>query len=154
MGHDRPAPCPLVLDLSVWADWCNFFQKNKKNTAVDESRKKIADRVASFPARLCSRDGKLCYYRHLEYVLLAFFLPCFLLLFFSVFIRACFSSRFFVLSASSAPLQQVLYVCIVSCQDSFYFRSIFLYFFIFFVVVIFLVGVFVVSYSRTRYVGM
>ena len=36
----------------------------------------MADRVAKrSPARLCSRDGKLFYYRRVEYDFLAFFLP-------------------------------------------------------------------------------
>ena len=46
------------------------------DTAVDESRKKMADRVTRSPARLCSRDGKLCFYGRLEYDFVAFF-PCF-----------------------------------------------------------------------------
>ena len=41
--------------------------------AVDESRKKMADSVTRFPARLCSRDGKLCYYMNaLSTILLHF----------------------------------------------------------------------------------
>ena len=43
------------------------------DTAVDESRKKIADRVARFPTRLCSRDGKLRYYGRLEHDFFCFF---------------------------------------------------------------------------------
>ena len=41
------------------------------DTAVDESRKDKAHLVAKPPARLCSRDGTLCYYRRLEYDSLA-----------------------------------------------------------------------------------
>ena len=58
----------------------------------------MADRVARSPARLCSRDGKLCYYyRRLEYDLFfslsCFYAFCFLIfLFFSVLMPACFSS--------------------------------------------------------------
>ena len=43
------------------------------DTAVDESRKKMADRLTWSPARLCSTDGKVCYYRRLEY---EFLLSC------------------------------------------------------------------------------
>ena len=48
------------------------------DTVADESRKKMADGVTRSPARLCSRDGKICYYRRLEYAFFAF-VPCFLL---------------------------------------------------------------------------
>ena len=41
-------------------------------TAVDESRKTMADRAARTPVQLCSNDGKLCYYRRLECGCLAF----------------------------------------------------------------------------------
>ena len=78
---------------------------------VDESRK-MADRMARSPTRLCSRDGKLCYCGRLEYDFLVF-LPCLLLfLFYSVLIPVCFSyvSLFSVASSvqqPSVPLQQV-----------------------------------------------
>ena len=59
----------------------------------------MADRVAKrSPARLCSRDGKLFYYRRVEYDFLAFFFAfasfffAFASFFFSVLIPACFSS--------------------------------------------------------------
>ena len=48
------------------------------DAAIDEFRK-MTDRVGRSPARLGS-DGKLCYYRCLEYDFLAF-LSCFLLFF-------------------------------------------------------------------------
>ena len=49
---------------------------------VDESRNKMADGVTRSPARLCSRDGKICYYGRLEYDFSAF-VPCFPLVLFS-----------------------------------------------------------------------
>ena len=71
------------------------------DTAFDESREKLAYSVTRSPARLCSRDGKLCYYGRLEYDFLTFFYfclasysPCFLL------IPACFSSSCSFLSAA------------------------------------------------------
>ena len=42
----------------------------------------MADSVTRSPARLCSRDGNICYYGRLEHDFLAF-VPCFLLLLFS-----------------------------------------------------------------------
>ena len=51
------------------------------DTVVDESRK-MADSVRRFPARLCSRDGKLCYYGRRQYDFLAL-VPCFLPFLFS-----------------------------------------------------------------------
>ena len=59
----------------------NFSAENTRftltrNTAVDESRRKMADRVARSPARLCSGDEKICYYLRFEYDFLVFaFLP-------------------------------------------------------------------------------
>ena len=41
------------------------------DTAVDETRKMMADSATRFPARLCSRDGKLYYSGRLEYGFLA-----------------------------------------------------------------------------------
>ena len=61
------------------------------DTAVDESRKEMADRVARFAARLCSRDGKLCFYIVAVSTNLLFW-PCFLLfVFFPVLIPVGFS---------------------------------------------------------------
>ena len=63
----------------------------KLDTVVDESRKNMADSATRPPARLCSRDGKLCYYGLLEYDFLAFvLLPTSLI--FSFLIAVCFSS--------------------------------------------------------------
>ena len=53
----------------------------------------MAYSVTRSPARLCNRDGKLCYYGHLEYDFLVFFcalLPTFLI--FSFRILVCLSS--------------------------------------------------------------
>ena len=49
------------------------------DTVVDESMKKMTDRMTRSPSRLCSRDGKLCYYGRLEHAFLAF-VPCSILL--------------------------------------------------------------------------
>ena len=50
-------------------------------TVADESRNKMADGVTRSPARLCSRDAKICYYIRLEYDFLFFFVLCFILFF-------------------------------------------------------------------------
>ena len=57
--------------------------------------------VTRFPARLCGRDGKLCYYRRLEYDFLAFFalLPSFLVSYPSL-------SRYFSLLRVASSVQQ------------------------------------------------
>ena len=84
-------------------------------TAVEESRKKMTDRVARSPARLCSRYGKRCHYRRLEYDFLAF-LPCFILFLFCPSL-----SRYVPLlrvpssvQQSSAILQRVVRALLVS----------------------------------------
>ena len=82
------------------------------DTAVDESRKSMVDYVTGFPARLCSRNGKLCYYGRLEHDFLAF-LPCSLLLLFSPSLSRHVSLINSVPSSghqSSATLQQVVRV--------------------------------------------
>ena len=78
------------------------------DTVVDESRK-MANSVTSSPARLCSRDGMLCYCGRLEYDFLTF-VPCFLLFTFfpSLFIPACFSSRVPSSQQSSATLSKLV----------------------------------------------
>ena len=116
-----PPPSPLSF---VWF-WLICSRKGGStaavvtlDTAVDESRKKIADRVARFPTRLCSRDGKLRYYRRLEYDFLAF-LPCLLQFFFSVLIPVCFSSwcRFVraavICSSSASSTCSFCFICIL-----------------------------------------
>ena len=69
----------------------------------------MADREARSPARPCSKDERLCYYRRLEYDFLAL-LPCFLLfLFFSALSCCVFSSSCLVTAAaicSSSRRQQ------------------------------------------------
>ena len=47
------------------------------DTDVNESRKKMADHVTRSPFGLCSTDGKLCYYRRLEYDFFILFLAFF-----------------------------------------------------------------------------
>ena len=84
------------------------------DTAVNESRKKVADRVTRSPTRLCSRDGKLCYYRRLEYDFLFFFLallPCFIV-FFVCFSSSCCFVRAAVISSASTCCSRV--ICIIS----------------------------------------
>ena len=84
------------------------------DTAVDESRKKMADRVARSPARLRSRDGKLCYYRRLEYDFLVFCLTSFFSSFPPPLSR--YVSLLGVASSvqqSSATLQQVTCSCVI-----------------------------------------
>ena len=121
------------------------------DTAVDESRKKSADSVTRLrdPARLYSRDGKLCYHGRLEYDFLAF-LTCFLLFLCYHSLSPCASLLRLPSSVqhSSAALQQELIpgsacscVIFVSCLMSefllFYLFSIFRSSYV-------LVGVFVV----------
>ena len=101
--------------------------------AVDESREKMADRVARSPARLCCRDGKLCYYRHrrFEYDFLVFFalVPCRLLFLrpypgvfrFFVLLRPCsshlllFSNDVFFCVICLLPLFRIPIVLFVLC---------------------------------------
>ena len=93
------------------------------DTVADESRIKMPDGVTRFPARLCSRDGKIGYYERLEYdFLLAYFcalLPTFLILSclipvcFILFLRLCSSSHL-LLSASAYFIVRVL-SCRVIC---------------------------------------
>ena len=122
------------------------------DTAVEESRKKMADRVARSPARLCSKDGKLCCCRRLEYDVLAF-LPCFLH-FSSSLSLSRNDSLLRVASSvqqSSAPLQQVrvLLVSVVFCLISRFpfFGSLY---FSYHVVIVFFFGVFVVLSCPVR----
>ena len=42
------------------------------DTAVDESKRKMEDRVARSRARLCNRDGEICDYRRIGYDFLTF----------------------------------------------------------------------------------
>ena len=73
----------------------------------------MEDRVARSPARLSSRNGKLklCYYRRLEYDLLAFFflLPCFCLRPYPGVLFKSSSCRF--VSAAVMPLLFSKYTC-------------------------------------------
>ena len=76
------------------------------------------------PARLCSRDGKLCYYGRLEYDFLAF-VPCFLLFLFyasfsryvylRVFLRLCSSLSKYVGRVHSSCV-----TCILPDRNSFF----------------------------------
>ena len=72
------------------------------DTVVDESRKRMADRVTGSPVRLFSRDGTICYYLRLEYDFLLLCLDsCFLLLYCSPsLIRVCFSSSYYFVRAA------------------------------------------------------
>ena len=97
------------------------------DTGADESRKKMADIVARFPSRLCSRDGKICCYGDaLSTIFLRAFVPCFLLFVFLFFLsfslhpgmvvffvslRLC-SSRL-LLSASTCFMVHVLSACVI-----------------------------------------
>ena len=119
------------------------------DTAVDKSRKKMAGRVARFPARLCSRDGKLCYYQNalvskcLEYDFLAL-RPCFLLSYCSPPLSRYASLRRVAsfVQQSSGPLQQVRVLVIrdpSQLRIPFVKKNIFSYH----VVLIFVVSVFV-----------
>ena len=91
------------------------------DTAVDESREKMADRVVRSPARLCSRDGKLC---KLSAPSCFFaFLPSFHLFFlFSSLILVCLSSNCCLVRAACHLLlfgkQRVLLVSFVFCLIS------------------------------------
>ena len=80
-----------------------------QDTAVDKSKKKMAERVARSPVRLCIRDWKIYYYRRLEYdflrlCLASFFFPSFSpsLLRYVSLLRIASSVQ-----QSSAPRQQV-----------------------------------------------
>ena len=120
------------------------------DTDVDESRKKIADRAARSPARLCSRDGKICYYSidALSTDFPAFFalLASFLLFVrpnpgvFVFFVLLCPCSSHLFLFGKYVFLQHIFlflfHLYSVSSQDPFRFICI--------VVLSFLVGVFVV----------
>ena len=111
------------------------------DTAVEESRKKMADRVARSPVRLCSRDGKICYYRRLEYDFLflnlaSYFL--FLSFFLSVRVRVCFSSScYFVRAAVICSTLASTCVLLVICIPPYLiipFASFVLHFFVFLVI--------------------
>ena len=64
----------LVLMVVLFSVVVDFFTVGRSTSAVltldtavdEEGRKEMADRAARSPARLCSRDGKLCYHRHLD----------------------------------------------------------------------------------------
>ena len=119
------------------------------DAVVDASRKKMADSAARSPARLCSRDWKLCCHRRLEYEFLAL-LPSPSLSggMFLSFVLLCSSSE---QQSSAAPLRQVRVLladffcilvssvfCLISGVVWFYL------FYIFLVVLIFVVGMCVV----------
>lgn len=40
---------------------------SEPDTAIDDSNVEVADMAAKSPDRLCSKDGKTCFYRRLEY---------------------------------------------------------------------------------------
>ena len=86
------------------------------DAVVDESRKKMADSAARSPARLCSRDWKLCCHRRLEYEFLAL-LPCFLLFIFSPSLSrrvSLFRVASPVPQSSAALLQRIRVIIILS----------------------------------------
>ena len=90
-------PCMLFLYCFVLPVTCPLWTR--------VGSRKMTDRVTTSPVRLCSRDGKICYYRRLEYTVSCFCV--FLLSFFcSVHIRisVCFS---WSSVQQSAPRQQV-----------------------------------------------
>ena len=69
-------------------------------TVSDESRKKMADDVTRSPSRLCSRDGKICYYGDaLSTIFLLFCLASYF---------SCFSpaSRYVYLLRVPSPVRQ------------------------------------------------
>ena len=138
------------------------------DTVADESRKRMADGVARFPSRLCSRDGKTCCGDALRTIFLLALVPClkfFVFLFFSYFfslhpgmftffvsLRLC--SSHLLLSASTNFIVRVLSACWVICTLPhlgillfFYSSSIFF----FFRSSYFSGGVFLLLCSRTRY---
>ena len=117
------------------------------DTVVDESRK-MADRVTRSPARLCSRDGKLCYYGRLEYGFLAFCLASYFS-FSPSLSRQTVSLRVAsFIQQSSFPAQQVSVVSFEFCLV-----SEFLWFYSIINNILcscmFLVGMFVLSYPGT-----
>ena len=88
----------------------------------------MADRVTRSPVRLYSRDGKICYYRRLQYdlflCLASFFFPSFPP---SFLIRVCFSCSYcFVRAAAICSRQQarlcfLCNLCSALSQNSFCF---------------------------------
>ena len=100
----------------VWFSFTYYFRRRGSKTAVlthditvDEGRK-MADRVITSPARLCSRDGKLCWYRRLGYAFFCFFfLASFLLFYFCASLSLYFSLLRVASSLQqiSAPLQEL-----------------------------------------------
>ena len=85
------------------------------DTVVDE-RRMMTDNMTRSPARLCSRDGKLCYYGRLEYEFLAL-LPCFLLFIFSPSLSrrvSLFRVASPVPQSSAALLQRIRVIIILS----------------------------------------
>ena len=120
------------------------------DTAVDESRKMV-DSVTRFPVRLCSRDGKLCYYGRLQHdflLCLASYFSYFLIPYPGMFVFFVFLR----LSSShlSATLQQVVRVLVsfVSCLIS---ESLLFYLFSIFGSSYFWLAC--LLYSRTQYVS-
>ena len=83
------------------------------DTAVDKGRKEMADRVARFAARQCSRDGNLCYYCCLKFSIVFVFWPYLLSFAFSCSPSPSFLSFFLRLGVASlmkqvyVPLQHV-----------------------------------------------
>ena len=76
----------------------------------------MANNVTKPSARLCSRDGKLCYYGRLEYEFLAL-LPCFLLFIFSPSLSrrvSLFRVASPVPQSSAALLQRIRVIIILS----------------------------------------
>ena len=120
LSYRNPRVVVVLLQLSWILTEGGLDSVVTLDTTVGKSRKKVADRVTRSPTRLCSRDGKLCYYRRLEYdfcffALLASFV-LFLLpypgMFLFVLLRPC---------SSHTALQQVrvflaaffLYSCVI-----------------------------------------
>ena len=113
----------------------------------------MTDRVTRSPVRLCSRDGKICYYRRLEYTVSCFcvLLPSFLLLLrpysnFGMFLLVVRAAVICSTSASTCVLESLVSIvfCLTRSQNSFCFIFFILHFSYF---LLFLAGAFfVLSY--------
>ena len=112
----------------------------RRDTVVDESREKMAGSVTRSQVLLCSRDGKLCYYRRLEFYIFTF-VPCFFIFLFLLSWSRCVSLlrvplpvqqssatvqqvvRFsFFVSFVSSLLSEFLYFCLFSDLSQFFHR--------------------------------
>ena len=112
----------------------------------------MAGRVARSPARLCSRDGKLCYYRRREYDLDALCLVSFFCPFFPSLFRYASLLRVTSSVQQSSASRMFVRVLLTSCVLS-HFSIPFVLFLknIYFSVALLLVGVFVVLSYPVRW---